>query len=504
MGNVEVGPGEKVWLSKLDGEAFFDQLSLSPALIPYMGRPAVSVASLLNIGDLTLDDIQSSILDDTTVSETSWVTPVNLTWSMGISWSSLVAQSTMVHCVLDSGYVPGQFLTEEHSLPDDPRDAVAVATDDIGVMVVGNATDGPDKSIARARRVASSLQAAGIKEKIDKRLEGSPDGTLLGIQLVDGHRLQTPANKMVDLMTGFVDLTGRASAAPSDVHSLQASCQWYCLLHRPLLACFHQVYDFVRLEPRTSPRTVPTSVMDEIALSLALAPLWAVDLRTPWLERLIASDASDAFGFGVCSAPCPADIARRAGSQCARREDHVRLIQVPGDEPEKPRLGSAYRIPLAMSQFKVLASKRAKHKDHSGGLEATALELAMDLLSRDGSAHASRVTFLVDARAVLFAAEKGRSSSQTLRRPLRRIAALTLACGWLAHFAYVPSESNPADAPSRGVVPGKDKARQTRRLTLGTNGRAPRFTQLQQHLRQLSRDHARLMDGPNGAFLASL
>ena len=504
MGHVEVAVGESVWLSKLDGEAFFDQLKLPPPLVPYMGRPAVRVRDLITVGGMSLPEVQDRILDGSSLTVDSSVVPVNLTWSMGISWSSLVAQSTMVHAVLNSGYTAGSFLTEEHSLPDNPRDAVAVATDDIGILVVGDHQSGPALSAARARRVAASMAAMGIREKTQKRLEGVSEGTLLGIQLVHGHRLQVPAPKMVDLVLGLADLCERSVVSPADLHSLQASCQWYCLLRRCLLSCFDGVYNFVRQEPRDQAAAVPIPVLDELILAFALAPLWSVDLRTPWLERLVASDASDAFGFGVCSAPCPVEVARQAAGQSARQEAHVRLIQEPGDDPEKPRLGKAYRIPLPMSHFKVLASRKAKYRDHSGGLEATALELAMDLLSRDRHAHGSRVTFLVDARAVLFAAEKGRSTAPTLRRPLRRIAALTLACGWIAHFAYVPSESNPADAPSRGLRLRRERARQLRRTDRQTNGPCSQRTRLQQLVHKEHLKRQQLSQGPYGRWLGLL
>ena len=422
---------------------------------------------------MSLAELQSCVLDGVTLTPNSSITPVNLTWSMGISWSSMIAQSTMVRAVCNSGYDRESFLTEEHSLPRDPRDAVAVATDDVGILLVGSQTTGPGLSAARARRVAASMADMGIQEKSQKRLEGVDHGTLLGIQLSQGNRLQVPAQKMVDLILALTDLCCQPAVTPADLHSLQASCQWYCLLHRSLLSCFNHVYDFVRSEPLNHAVPVPACVLDELLLAFALAPLWAVDLRAPWLERLVASDASQSFGFGVCAAPCPADVVRRTAMQTARQEGHVRLTQEPGDEPEKPRLGDAFRIPLSMSDFKTLASRKAKYQDHSGGLEASALVLAMDLLSRDKSAHGARVVFLVDARAVLFAAEKGRSSASTLNRHMKRIAALTLACGWLAHFVYVPSESNPADAPSRGVRRRWERTRRTRRSVIQNGLKRP-------------------------------
>ena len=54
--------------------------------------------------------------------------------------------------------------------------------------------------------------------------------------------------------------------------------------------------------------------------------------------------------------------------------------------------------------------------------------------------------------AVKGALQKGRSSAPSIRREVSRIAALTLAGGLNITYLYVPSEYNPADDPSRGVV----------------------------------------------------
>ena len=59
---------------------------------------------------------------------------------------------------------------------------------------------------------------------------------------------------------------------------------------------------------------------------------------------------------------------------------------------------------------------------------------------------------LVDAQAVLGSVCKGRSSSMSLKRGIMIVAALQLAGDVHLKLVYVPSEDNPADAPSRGVV----------------------------------------------------
>ena len=67
------------------------------------------------------------------------------------------------------------------------------------------------------------------------------------------------------------------------------------------------------------------------------------------------------------------------------------------------------------------------------------------------SRHGSRLVVLIDAKAVLGAATKGRSSSPSLLRIMRSAASHILATNMLIRLVYVPSEDNPADAPSRGI-----------------------------------------------------
>ena len=66
--------------------------------------------------------------------------------------------------------------------------------------------------------------------------------------------------------------------------------------------------------------------------------------------------------------------------------------------------------------------------------------------------HSKRTTILIDAQSVLGAVRKGRSSAPSLKRELRYIGALLLGGDLLVRCLYVPSEDNPADAPSRGIV----------------------------------------------------
>ena len=109
-------------------------------------------------------------------------------------------------------------------------------------------------------------------------------------------------------------------------------------------------------------------------------------------------------------------------------------------------------LPLSRAAFKQVLAARARRADHSGGLEASAVVLGMRRLARQQRLHSHRGCFLVDAQAVLGALKKGRSSAGTLRHPVAQAGALALACNWKLTFGYLPSESNPADDLSRGVL----------------------------------------------------
>ena len=73
-----------------------------------------------------------------------------------------------------------------------------------------------------------------------------------------------------------------------------------------------------------------------------LAPLLEVDLTRDWQEHLLATDASDSFGFGACVADCTQSFARDVGRLAAKRDMFVRLDRDEWEkryEPERPRQG---------------------------------------------------------------------------------------------------------------------------------------------------------------------
>jgi hypothetical protein len=116
-----------------------------------------------------------------------------------------------------------------------------------------------------------------------------------------------------------------------------------------------------------------------------------------------------------------------------------------------PRKGLLHRLPVQTKDFRHVISTKARWPAHSSVLEAHGLALTIRWHSRRVHTHHHRLPLLVDARAIIGAATRGRTSSRALRGVLRSYAAVCLAADYLPRLVYIPSESNPSDAPSRGL-----------------------------------------------------
>jgi hypothetical protein len=101
--------------------------------------------------------------------------------------------------------------------------------------------------------------------------------------------------------------------------------------------------------------------------------------------------------------------------------------------------------------------------EHINVLEARALLLAIRWRARSPWFHHQRFLHLIDSRVVLSTVSKGRSSSYNLRRVLSKINAYCLAAHLWPKLAYVASELNPADTPSRAKREVKKHHFKTRR-----------------------------------------
>jgi len=461
LAELESSLDRPLWMSARDGEVFFDQLALPPAIVPYMGRPAVRLDELRPF--FSDEELTAFILDGEIDEGSAEVTPVNLTWAMGSSWSSFVAQSYMVTCCLEAGFAESSFLTEEGSLTCSSDSALSVATDDVIHFLRASPLEVEQFVVPPLAVLDEVWRKRGLRGHPSKKVDLQPSGVALGIEFQEGVRLAPKATRLWGLLLASIDLTENPCATPLEIASFGGCLQWLNLMNRPLFSCLSAYYNFAQRPGEIVVQNVDADTISELLHNLALWPLWIVDLTRPWLPVLPATDASPVFGFGFCLARCDPLLTRQVAGH-AKGDDHIRLRRRADDVPEVPRLGKVLRLSLSQADFPPVFSTRAKKGGHAGELEAVAVVLALKRLSRRRGLHSHRGAFLIDAQAVAAALQKGRSSSGTLRHPVMQAGALTLACDWRWRFAYLPSESNPADWPSRGKRYLKATSRRPKRL----------------------------------------
>ena len=238
-------------------------------------------------------------------------------------------------------------------------------------------------------------------------------------------------------------------ASPVAVRAFVGTLQWYDLLERTKLAVYDEVYAFAASEPENVRRCVPSTCLCELLCGVVLGPFWGFDMRRPYQPLIVASDASTSFGLGVSVAELGVDHVRRLARLDTKAGDHV-VLDGGGAEPDADRLGEPHDLGLSMDDFTTVLCVRAP-EEHIDIMEGRAFLAGLRWVLRRPDRHRRRVVALIDSRVWIGAAAKGRSSSVPLLRLLRRVSALVLATGVVAHYIYIPSKRNPADAPSRGI-----------------------------------------------------
>ena len=463
LGTLECSDDDPLVVSCRDGRAFFDQLKVPEQIRSYFGRPQVLVAELLSpplcesggvaAAGMTLAEVNSFIIDGSCISAISDVriTPINLCFPMGFGWSSYVAQTVMVGSVLRSGFGAHELLSAEQLILPSSSRAIAVATDDVHHFarqhtVVDVEEDKPLDVLDQ------EWESYGLVGHPGKAVDNQLDARVLGMELRGGKRIQTRGSKLLMLIEAALDLTTIGSASPDEMAVLNGHLQWQNLVNRPMYSCLDAMYPFVHLQPGGRSLPVPEQVLSEVLHNISLFCFWSADLCRAWWNVLPATDASPSYGFGMSLAKCDASSVRALAAAAADPEHYIRLTCEPGDPSELPRAGNAYRSSLTMSDFKDVFSLQAKVVAHSGAMELQAVKLALLRMTRSPRLHRSRGVVLVDAKAICGALTKGRSSAASLKRGVKAISALVLACELRLHYPYLPSESNPADYPSRGRV----------------------------------------------------
>jgi len=167
---------------KRDARCYFDQLRTPEGIRPWLGRPAVTVAELLAAGDLTLADVCRQCVGQPRLTPDSVVHPLCCSWPMGFSWSSFLAQTTLLGCCTRAGLGPSSLLTLDQPIPFDLRVTAALATDDVAIFT-SRPRSVSDDVVAR---LDAEILRRGIQPHPGKDVNYALDATVIGVDLVAG------------------------------------------------------------------------------------------------------------------------------------------------------------------------------------------------------------------------------------------------------------------------------------------------------------------------------
>ncbi|CAE7543518.1 unnamed protein product [Symbiodinium sp. CCMP2592] len=445
--DMEVEPGQRIYFSKRDASTYFDILQVPEALQPYFGQPPVTVKELV-LGGMSIDEVWEACQDvqrDDFCGDCC-VYPVYAVWPMGFSWSSAVAQDTTLAVCKAAGIPEEQILSVDHDTPSCHDEVCLVATDDT-VLVHKN----PEQGAKRLENLDKAFEEHCVPRNPAKDVSLAEKLPALGCDLSNSPAAAQPSrSKLCACICRTLDLLTEEIASPVGLNSSLGVWEWFALLQRGFFSIYDAVYAFVRREPPTEKINVPPAVLNEMLVTLLLAPLLTTQLDRQPLPQLVAADAAPEFGFGVAVCGCTQAEAATVCRLAERRGDYVRLTAEEGDDAYVSRLGKPRQLRYTQRNFKTVISEQARWMAHSGVLEAHAFLLALKWICRHAKKHGHKVPFLIDAKVVVGAITKGRSSARSLRTCLRSAAAHVMAANLLPRLIYIPSESNPADRPSRG------------------------------------------------------
>lgn len=144
----------------------------------------------------------------------------------------------------------------------------------------------------------------------------------------------------------------------------------------------------------------------------------------------------------------PLELAFKLGNLVSIKGEDILLTASASDQAKFHRLRAS--VPSKLWKWSIVSGWKWKNSgDHINVLEMRAVLTSLRWRVAQKKHIRFKLIHLTDSLVCLHALSRGRSSSRKLRRTLSRINALLLASSSQALWAYVHTDQNPADRPSR-------------------------------------------------------
>ncbi len=461
------------FVAKLDLSNYYHQLRLPTSFQPYFCLPAIDCI-----------EFESFNICSGSYSSALKLYPMLTTLAMGWTHSVFIAQSVHEH-VLYVMYIPlnpinnilvqSVLLTFLHLL----------YIDDLALMGYNK-----QKLIELINEIKNAYERVGLKINIKKCVEPTMEPVkVLGI-MIHGRkqRMMVAGDELVSLQYKTLHLLHVGECTSNELSILVGHWVWFLLLKRPLLSILQRTYKFIQqFRYETALKSIWITIQRELTLLCCLCPLLSIDLNIQFCDRVVATDAS-LIGFGVMS-NSRATMTSELNSNLLELSQHVGLISsscaaVTFEQAcDMSEVINSIIVPTTIVQpiisltrlnkyafdrqistlvsniqqqvnWITIMSGQWKFNDqstHINELELNSILLAVRWLSTLLSVRdqGRQVIMLVDNSVSIYSLRKGRSSSMSLLKIIRRISCLCLAMDLVLKIVYIPSKLNPADAASR-------------------------------------------------------
>ncbi|CAK0798858.1 unnamed protein product, partial [Prorocentrum cordatum] len=453
-------PSDELCLSQVDVEACFYRMRAPP------GMEEVFVLPPLDCGALRRVRPDIAVGGDVTCS------PLLIVLPMGWNWSLFFCQEMVTQCVQRAGYPPSRIIEDKRATPSlVGQTAAAVYVD--GVAVIGTQSA---QTVQDCRSIAESLLAVGLVTKDMELPQDEQPFTGLIFEKGSG-RISLSRSRIWRIRRAFQFAAEADKLTGAQMRMLLGHYTWAAMLRRPLLSVFAACYSFAEKAGDMAWRPWAT-VRHELRLGAALVAMAFVDLRRPVAATVLATDASggarqgrslapdlappglesatagDHGGFGVVSREVPR-CAVAAALQLSERWRFKTLdflgarASALGLKEEQKFYEIGKSILGSQEDWKVCFYGRFNRAADIVILEGEALVMGVRHFVRNTANHGRRLLLLCDKMGLVLASGKGRSSVPSLNLVLRRLAAISIFANIDITVRWIPSELNPADAPSR-------------------------------------------------------
>lgn len=425
LASIQVRTTDKLYVAKMDLSNFYHHIGLPTWMQPYFCLPP---------------------LEPVTRGQQP-VYPMCTTLPMGFSHAVYLAQQVHNHCLYSRAALNPRWNVLRLSQPLLTQTIHALYIDDNCLLGTSETDVQQQYELCLA-----AYTAAGLLAKREKCTAATTEPTeVLGIT-VDGYRQQmyVAPTKMRKLLGQTVYMLSKTHCTGQELARLLGHWTWAIMLRRPAFAMLRLTYIYINTYKHINHQLWPC-VRDELLALIGIAPMLYANIAAPISSFLPATDAS-MTGYGVVMAL----------SECTRLNELWPLATYkPSDHMTDDNASGLMRPSNQQLQllrdlrFTTIIAGQWRYgvnptsTNHINELELQAVySMVKHLLSRP-STMSTRVLHLVDNTVTFSSLRKGRCSSVKLLLCLRKLAVHLIAADMVLLPVWIPSEANPADAPSR-------------------------------------------------------